>query len=267
MHTLRCTPCDGHPLLGTHDDLLRQGISAICNSHHGDLQWSQTSLSFREGGLKIRRASSLAVSAILASAQSISELQTLILLNYSSGVHYAGQEARARWFFANSTSYPDDECSTRQRSWDVPGIARDWATIWNNCVNYLDRARLLALKATHSSDWLSSFPISSCGLRMYDETIRVAIGLRLGLNLCETHTCPCGATVNVRGTHSLLCQMSTGHRLATTRSTISLGECSNGPMFLPQKNQLSCLVTTGNARWPYHSFLGRTVGALHGTRW
>ena len=29
LHTLRCTSCDSHPLLGTHDDLLREGISAI----------------------------------------------------------------------------------------------------------------------------------------------------------------------------------------------------------------------------------------------
>ena len=81
----------------------------------------------------------------------------------------------------------DDESAPRQRSWDAPGIARDWATIWNNCVIDIDRARLVALKAIHSSDWLFALTISSCGLRMCDETIRVAVGSRLGLNLCEAH--------------------------------------------------------------------------------
>ena len=38
LHILRCTPCDLHPLLGTHDDLLREGISTICNFNLGDLQ-------------------------------------------------------------------------------------------------------------------------------------------------------------------------------------------------------------------------------------
>ena len=32
-------------------------------------------------------------------------------------------------------------------------------------------ARLLALKAAHSSDWLFALPISFCGLRMCDETV------------------------------------------------------------------------------------------------
>ena len=43
---------------------------------------------------------------------------------------------------------------------------------------------LLASKASHSSDWLYALPITACGLRLSDEAIRVAVGLRLGLNIC-----------------------------------------------------------------------------------
>ena len=77
-------------------------------------------------------------------------------------------------------------------------------------MNELDKAILLAIKAANSSDWLFLFPISSCGLCMCDETIRVAVGLRLGLNLCEAHSCPCGALVSARGTHGLSCKRSAG---------------------------------------------------------
>ena len=52
LHILRCTPCGLHPLQGTHDDLLRGVISAICNTNLGDLQWIQVSLPVREGGLE-----------------------------------------------------------------------------------------------------------------------------------------------------------------------------------------------------------------------
>ena len=36
--------------------------------------------------------------------------------------------------------------------------------------------------------------------------IRVAIGLRLGPNLCDPHVCPCGIFVNSRGTHGFSCK-------------------------------------------------------------
>ena len=52
--------------------------------------------------------------------------------------------------------------------------------------------------------------ISSCGLRMCDETIRVAVGLRLGRNLCEADTYPCDALVNGRNIHGLSCKRSAG---------------------------------------------------------
>ena len=68
----------------------------------------------------------------------------------------------------------------------------------------------LASKALHSSDWLYALPITACGLRLSDEAIRVAVGLRLGLNISEPHPCPCGAMVTSRGTHGLSCKRSSG---------------------------------------------------------
>ena len=45
---------------------------------------------------------------------------------------------------------------------------------------------------------------------MGDEAIRVAVGLRFGLNICEPHTCPCGANVDTRGLPGLACKRSAG---------------------------------------------------------
>ena len=59
-----------------------------------------------------------------------------------------------------------------------------------------------------------ALPISSCGLRLDDEAVRVAVGIRLGLNLCEPHTCRCGAMVDARGLHSFVCKHAPGR---TTR--------------------------------------------------
>ena len=69
------------------------------------------------------------------------------------------------------------------------------------------------MSSPHSGDWLHALPVSSCGLRLDDEAIRVAIGLRLGTPLCAEHTCNCGAWVDCMGTHGLSCKLGTG-RLA-----------------------------------------------------
>ena len=72
------------------------------------------------------------------------------------------------------------------------------------------KARLLAAAAPHSGDWLHTLPISACGLHLEDNTIRVAVGLRLGCAICETHACLCGATVDSLGQHALSCKKNAG---------------------------------------------------------
>ena len=58
---------------------------------------------------------------------------------------------------------------------------------------------------------MNALPISSLGLRMDNDTIRVAVGLRLGVPLCRPHTCVhCGSDVDAQGTHGLSCQYSQG---------------------------------------------------------
>ena len=86
MHILRCTPSINHPLLLTHDSMLRESISVITNSCLSDIHWLQASLPIRDGGLGIRRVSSLALSAFLASAANTRDLQDRMLVACNVGV-------------------------------------------------------------------------------------------------------------------------------------------------------------------------------------
>ena len=52
--------------------------------------------------------------------------------------------------------------------------------------------------------------MSSCGLRLDGEAIRIALGLRLGFDISEPYTCVCGAIVDVRGSHALSCKRLSG---------------------------------------------------------
>ena len=71
-------------------------------------------------------------------------------------------------------------------------------------------ARLLAAAAAHSGAWLSAIPISACGLRLSDEAVRIAVGMRLGTELGQVHRCICGAMVDTRGTHAFSCGHNSG---------------------------------------------------------
>ena len=53
--------------------------------------------------------------------------------------------------------------------------------------------------------------MTALGLRMDDNTVRVAVGLRLGTAVCGPHSCQhCGAAVDALGRHALSCRWSEG---------------------------------------------------------
>ena len=70
----------------------------------------------------------------------------------------------------------------------------------------------------HSSVLLYALQITSCGLGLFDDAIRVAVGMRLGLTLCKAHPCSCGTAVHSWGTHGLSCKSRT--RRSTSRHKI-----------------------------------------------
>ena len=67
------------------DDFLRKGICAICKLDLSDSQWLQASLPVKDGGLVVRRVTSLAPSGFLASSAATETLQ-LQLLHHSLAV-------------------------------------------------------------------------------------------------------------------------------------------------------------------------------------
>jgi hypothetical protein len=205
QYVLRASPCCDNPILRQIDTTLRSAITHICNVPLSDNQWLQASLPVRCGGLGIRSVSMLASSAFLASAAGTQTLQTLILQkchvvtdNCSSSV--------AHWTSQSGSPAPVNAHESSQRAWDSAVTDQVLKSLFTVQPDSTDRARLLAASAPHSGDWLHAMPITSCGLRLNDEAIRVAVGLRLGTELCQVHQCSCGTTINTRGLHVLSCK-------------------------------------------------------------
>ena len=51
------------------------------------------------------------------------------------------------------------------------------------------RARLLAAAEPQTASWVQALPVASLGLHLDDDTVRVAVALRLGAAVCEPHQC------------------------------------------------------------------------------
>ena len=208
-HLLRCSPSADNAALVIFDNLLRSALNRVTNSDLTDTQWLQATLPIKEGGLGVRRVSSLALSAFLASAESTLPLQASILSSCPCPADSFVEVFQARWC-ASHGSPPVGELSCSQSAWDRPGILLDRGQVEANMADTRQKASFLAAATRHSGDWLTALPIASCGLRLDDEAIRVAVALRLGLNLCVPHVCRCGAQVDAWGLHAMVCKHAPG---------------------------------------------------------
>ena len=115
------------------------------------------------------------------------------------------------WSQGHQQSPPQDKASSSEKAWDTPRVEAVSAALLDQASDAIIRARLLAVSRKESGAWLHTVPNSSLGLRMDNDTIRVAVGLRLGVALCRPHSCQhCGAAVDQSGLHCLSCCFSTG---------------------------------------------------------
>jgi len=209
LYLLRTADCSDNPLLATFDCTLRLGLSTILNVDLSDTQWLQASLPVRHGGLGIRSAKMLAPSAFLASAASTQELQQSILPEPVRSLDDAATSgAEAVWTSLSGSDKPATESLHIQRAWDRPVAEHHEAMIWSQATTDVDKARLRAASSPHSGDWLAAPPITSVGLRLSDEEVRIAVAHRLGCRACEPHKCVCGKLVDARGLHGLACRRS-----------------------------------------------------------
>ena len=209
QHLLRCSPAAGHPALDIFDQTLRSALCKLTNSTLSDSQWLQASQPIKDGGLGVRRVSTLALSAFLASAAGTQSLQEAILSQCPSQPDALVESLRASWNSSFGLE-PVGLAAGKQSAWDRPGIELVNDQLMASLNDGREKATFLAATAPHSGAWLSALPIAACGLRLDDEAVRVAVALRLGLNVCVPHQCSCGADVDAWGQHAWSCKHAAG---------------------------------------------------------
>ena len=97
----------------------------------------------------------------------------------------------------------------------LPCDHRSWVKIFDSKIADL----ILRLEPTEvkrfnafqdGSQWLNVIPCKNLRLKLSNQQLRIAIGLRLGSKICERHKCVCGKDVTEDGWHGLSCLKSAG---------------------------------------------------------
>jgi len=204
QHLMRCSPSAKNSALEKFDDHLRLAVTSITYSALSDAHWLHASMPIKHGGLGIRRVTSLAAPAFLASAASTLVLQEQILAQFSCPTDSFLDSYLSSW--SSSAGPPPDPLPGKQSFWTVlcskPTVHSLRILLWNR-----HRRRDSVSLAPHGGDWLLALLIANCGLRLDDEAVRVAVGMRLGLSLCVPHSCPCGEQQSL---HATVCKKAPG---------------------------------------------------------
>ena len=96
--------------------------------------------------------------------------------------------------------------------WDKKPFQRHWSSdVYEALFRALKSAapsnrlvRIMTATQSHSGVWITANQIAQIGTRLDDETLRIGVALRAGLNVCLAHQCRCGVAVQSDGLHPIL---------------------------------------------------------------
>ena len=226
QHVLRGIFCGEHHLLRDLDMVLKTLLTESLNTQFDDVSWQQVTLPVNSGGLGIRSATDLAASAFLASVRGAHSLVTEILSSVvQSTPDPLEEKAVVLWLRQTESAGPPipDGSPAKMKSWDRPVVTAKFNALLAAASDDYSKARLRAVSSAHAGDWLKAIPAAALGLRLDNESFRVAVGFRLGSRLCSHFTCSCGYHMDPRGAHSLACRKCAGRqsRHATVNEVVA----------------------------------------------
>ena len=198
-------------LLGQLNAVMQSAVTSISNVRFAGDSWEQAVLPTRYGGLGLRRLVDVALPSYVSSLhcchQIISSCLSVSLITCATEER---DRTAADWqVMADGKDVPNEDEQHKQRAWDAV-IAEQHQSRLLSESNQFVRARLLSAAAPESGAWLHATPAATLGTLLDRETLRVAIALRVGADVCSSHRCRCGTLTDCKGYHALTCKFSAG---------------------------------------------------------
>ena len=213
QYLLRAAPIfQFHSLLKQLDGVIRPAIEELVNVRFSDRNWEQAVLPAGLGGLGLRRTDEVALPSFLASLHRCQGLlNTILPASFAEKTAHERNLAEDEWRErSGGATIPDHESRGRQKAWDTP-IAEHHRDRLLLEANQFDRARILGAATSESGAWLRALPSASLGTHLDNESVRTAVALRVGADVCSgLHVCRCGLPADVKGCHALTCRFSAG---------------------------------------------------------
>lgn len=207
MHLLRSSPCwlFKHNL-NEFDEMMKRSVTNIVNVSFDENAWNQSSLPIRRGGLGLTLTRDIASSAFISSMHATKNLRAEIVSSNEEILNSAIDD----WMLESSAEIPTVKVDVQQ-SWSSPIMENKLSNLF---ISFEDdacqKARLLAASEKESGLWLSTLPSSSLGLCLDNDSLRIAVALRIGAKICQKHACLCGKMVDEYGYHGLSCNKVSG---------------------------------------------------------
>jgi len=152
-------------------------------------------------------------SAYFASAASTAEFLSSLLPSY---LFYVEDSGTANVLNVDEAGMKSSIINTILQATDSLGQRLLLGASWNGSTdNKVECACLFCLSWWR--DWFSQYPATvrhaSLSLKMYNLTLRIAVGLRLGIPIVSWHVYVCGMTIAIGGQHGLSCLFGSDRHL------------------------------------------------------